>query len=108
MAASMVEARKRRMASSTCASVATTERESFARDSAIRVMASSWRMVMGMEERAEVVDSWAWICRRRETKCEDRASAAEGERRGAQRLFCCWGLVCVCVFVGGGSGRGGD
>ena len=32
-------------------------RDSFARDSAIRVMASSWRMVMGMEERAWEVAS---------------------------------------------------
>ncbi len=82
-----MEARKRRIASSTWDSVAVAERESLARDSAMRVMASSWRMVMGMEERAEVEDSWAWIWRRRETKWEERASAAGGERRGAQRLF---------------------
>ena len=40
------------MASSTWASVAMGEREIFASDSEMRMMASSWRTVMGMEERA--------------------------------------------------------
>ena len=39
------------MASSTCFSVATGERLSLASDSVMRTMASSWRTVMGMEER---------------------------------------------------------
>lgn len=49
-------------------------------------MASSWRTVMGIEERALAVTSEAWICRRMDTKWEESFSAAVGERRGAQRL----------------------
>jgi len=82
----MVEARKRRMASSTWASVAMAERDSLARDSEMRMMASSWRTVMGMEERALAESSALWTWRRMETKWEESFSAAEGERRGAQRL----------------------
>jgi len=93
----MVLARKRRMASSTWASVAIVWRESLARDSAMRMMASSWRMVMGMEERVPEVSSVAWIWRRRETKWEESFSAAGGERRGAQRLV--FDLVHFCLFL---------
>lgn len=62
------------------------ERESLARDSVMRIMASSWRTVMGMLERvlAEISAEWTW--RRMETKWEDSFSPASGERRGAQRL----------------------
>lgn len=74
------------MASSTWASVAVAERDSLARDSEMRMMASSWRTVMGMEERALAESSALCTCRRMETKCEESFSAAEGERRGAQRL----------------------
>jgi hypothetical protein len=56
----MVLARKRRMASSTCASVAMGERDSFASDSVMRVMASSWRTVIGIEERALAESSAEW------------------------------------------------
>ena len=52
----------------------------------IRMMASSWRTVMGMEERAEEAISAEWTWRRMETKCEESFSPASGERRGAQRL----------------------
>ena len=52
----------------------------------MRIMASSWRTVMGMEERVEVESSWVWSWRRMETKWEDSFSAAGGEREGAQRL----------------------
>lgn len=76
------------MASSTCASVAVTERESLARDSLMRIMASSWRTVMGMEERVFVLSSAARTWRRMETKWDESFSAAAGERRGAQRLGC--------------------
>lgn len=62
------------------------ERESLARDSVMRMMASSWRTVMGMEERVEAAISEAWIWRRMETKWEESFSPASGERRGAQRL----------------------
>lgn len=62
------------------------ERESLARDSVMRMMASSWRTVMGMEERVEAAISEAWICRLMETKWEESFSPASGERRGAQRL----------------------
>jgi len=48
------------MASSTWDSSAMGERESFARDSVMRMMASSWRTVIGMEERAEDAISEAW------------------------------------------------
>lgn len=75
------------MASSTCDSVAMGERESLARDSDIRVMASSCRTVMGMEERALAEISAVWIWRRIETKWDESFSAASAERRGAQRLF---------------------
>ena len=61
-------------------------RESLARDSVMRIMASSWRIVMGIEERVEEASSEEWICRRMETKCEESFSPASGERRGAQRL----------------------
>ena len=47
-----MDAKNRRMASSTCASVAMGDRESLARDSVIRMIASSCRTVMGMEDRA--------------------------------------------------------
>lgn len=82
----MVEAKKRRIASSTCCSVAMGERESLASDSVMRMMASSWRTVMGMEERALAEISALWTCRRMETKWEESFSPASGERRGAQRL----------------------
>lgn len=62
------------------------DRESLARDSVMRMMASSWRTVMGMEERAEAASSAEWTCRRMETKWEESFSPASGERRGAQRL----------------------
>lgn len=63
------------------------ERESLASDSEIRMMASSWRTVMGIEDRALAEISAEWICRRMETKCEESFSAASAERRGAHRLF---------------------
>jgi len=44
---------------------------------------------MGMEERALAESSALWTWRRMETKWEESFSAAEGERRGAQRLG--WG-----------------
>lgn len=75
------------MASSTCASVAMAESESLARDSLMRIMASSWRTVMGIEDRALALSSALCTWRRIETKCEESFSAASGERRGAQRLF---------------------
>lgn len=81
-----MDARKRRIASSTWASVARGERESLARDSAMRMMASSWRTVMGMEERVDEASSAEWTWRRMETKWEESFSAASGARRGAQRL----------------------
>jgi hypothetical protein len=86
LTASIVEHRKRRMASSTCFSVAMGDRESLARDSVMRTMASSWRTVMGMEERALASSSEAWTCLRMATKCEESFSAAASLRRGAQRL----------------------
>ena len=52
----------------------------------MRIMASSWRIVMGMEERVEEASSLEWIWRRMETKWEESFSPASGERRGAQRL----------------------
>ena len=76
------------MASSTWCSVATGARESLARDSVMRIMASSWRTVMGMLERAFAAISDEWTCRRMETKWEESFSPASGERRGAQRLKC--------------------
>lgn len=74
------------MASSTCDSVAIGERESLARDSEIRMMASNCRTVIGMEERALAEISAVWIWRRIETKWDESFSAASAERRGAQRL----------------------
>lgn len=74
------------MASSTWDSVAMGERESLARDSVMRMMASSWRTVMGMLERVLAEISAECTCRRMETKWEDSFSPASGERRGAQRL----------------------
>ena len=68
------------MASSTWDSVATGERVSLASDSEIRIMASSWRTVMGMEERAWADSSAEWTWRRMETKWEESFSAAAGER----------------------------
>lgn len=62
------------------------QRASLARDSVMRIMASSWRTVMGIEERDEEAISAEWTCRRMETKCEESFSPASGERRGAQRL----------------------
>ena len=82
----MVDAKKSRIASSTWASVATGDRESLARDSAIRIMASSWRTVMGMDERVAVESSVLCTCRRIDTKWEESFSLAAGERRGAHRL----------------------
>lgn len=74
------------MASSTWDSEAMGERESLARDSEMRIMASSWRTVMGIEERALALSSAECTCRLMETKWEESFSAASGERRGAQRL----------------------
>ncbi len=85
--ASMVLAKKSRIASSTCSVVAIGDRESFASDSVMRTMASSWRTVMGMELRALRSTSFWWTCLRICTKCEDSFSAASGLRRGAQRLI---------------------
>ncbi len=85
------------MASSTWVSSAMGERESLARDSVMRIMASSWRMVMGMEERAEAAISAEWTWRRMETKWEESFSPASGERRGAQRLG--WWISDVVVMV---------
>ena len=62
------------------------ERESLARDSVMRMMASNCRTVIGMEERALAESSALRTWRRMETKCEDSFSAASGARRGAQRL----------------------
>lgn len=74
------------MASSTCVSSAMGDRVSLASDSVMRIMASSWRTVMGMEERRLAVFSDCATRLRMETKCDDSFSAALGERRGAQRL----------------------
>jgi len=82
----MVDARNKRIASSTCVSVATVLNVSLASASVIRIMASNWRTVMGMEERSLDSSSDLWTCLRMETKWEDRRSAASGERTGAQRL----------------------
>ena len=88
----MVDARNSRIASSTCVSLATGERASFAKDSVIRMMASSWRTVIGMEDRALADISALCTCRRIETKCEESFSAASAERRGAHRLC----LLAIC------------
>ena len=58
------------------------QRESLARDSVMRIMASSWRTVMGMEEREEEAISAEWTWRRMETKWDESFSPASGERRG--------------------------
>ena len=76
------------MASSTWASVAMGCSVSFASDSVIRMMASSWRTVMGMELRADACDSESATVRRMVTKCEESFSVAAGERRGAHFLWC--------------------
>ena len=73
--------------------------DSLARDSVMRMMASSCRTVMGMLERAFAEISAEWTWRRMETKWEDSFSPASGERRGAQRL----GLI--VRFVGTKEGR---
>lgn len=85
--ASIVEARNNLIASSTCSVVAILDSDILARDSVIRMIASSWRTVMGMEDRAFRSISLAWTCLRIWTKCEESFSAASGERRGAQRLW---------------------
>jgi hypothetical protein len=55
--------------------------------SVMRMMASSWRTVMGIEERTLVSSSAAWTCLRMETKWEESFSAASGERWGAHLLL---------------------
>ena len=75
------------MASSTYSSVAIGLRDSLAKDSVMRMIASSWRTVIGMLDRVDVESSWLWTCLRMETKCEESFSLAAGERRGAQRLL---------------------
>ena len=60
---------------------------SLARDSVMRMMASSWRTVMGMEERTLAVFSERATWLRMETKWEESFSVASRERRGAQRLW---------------------
>ena len=52
----------------------------------MRIMASSWRTVIGMLERMLDVRSDTATRLRIETKCEDSFSVAAAERRGAQRL----------------------
>jgi len=52
----------------------------------MRIMASSWRTVMGIDDRALASSSAAWTCLRMETKWEESFSAASGESLGAQRL----------------------
>lgn len=84
--ASMVEQRNSRIASSTCSSVAIGDSVSFASDSVIRTIASSWRTVMGIDDRVLASISAAWTCRRMETKWDDSFSAAAGLKRGAHRL----------------------
>ena len=101
------------MASSTWVSSAMGERESLARDSVIRMMASSWRIVMGMEERALAEISAECTCRRMATKWEESFSPASGERRGAQRLerkvsFEVGGFFRGKEWVGWGGGGGGE
>jgi hypothetical protein len=48
---------------------------------------------MGMEERVLASSSAAWTCLRMATKWDESFSAAESERRGAQRLERGWVLV---------------
>jgi hypothetical protein len=43
---------------------------------------------MGILDRVLELDSDAATRRRMETKCDESFSAACGDRRGAQRLFC--------------------
>jgi len=74
------------MASSTCSSVEIGESVSLARDSVIRTMASSWRTVIGIEERALAVSSAACTCLLIETKCDDNFSAASADSLGAHFL----------------------
>ena len=59
----------------------------FARDSDIRMMASSCRTVMGMEERSSLSRSTCWTSLRRETKWEESISDASADKRGAHRLL---------------------
>jgi hypothetical protein len=59
----------------------------FARDSDIRIMASSCRTVMGMEDLSSLSRSTCWTSLRRETKWEESISDASADRRGAHRLF---------------------
>jgi hypothetical protein len=59
----------------------------FARDSDIRIMASSCRTVMGMEERSSLSRSTCWTSLRRETKWEESISDASADKRGAHRLL---------------------
>ena len=58
-----------------------------AKDSDIRMMASSCRTVMGMEERSSLSRSTCWTSLRRETKCEESISDASADKRGAHRLL---------------------
>jgi hypothetical protein len=58
-----------------------------ARDSDIRMMASSCRTVMGMEERSSLSRSTCWTSFRRETKWEESISDASADKRGAHRLL---------------------
>lgn len=67
-------------------------------------MASSWRTVMGMEERAFASSSVAWTCLRIETKWDESFSAAASLRRGAQRLG---GIISV-VYHGQAYAEGLD
>lgn len=62
LTASMVLAKNSRIASSTCDSEAIGESDSFARDSVMRMMASSCLTVIGMEDRALASSSAAWTC----------------------------------------------
>jgi len=74
------------MASSTCSSVAIGESVSLASDSVMRTMASSWRTVIGIEERALAVSSAACTCLLIDTKCDDSFSAASADSLGAHFL----------------------
>jgi hypothetical protein len=58
-----------------------------ARDSDIRMMASSCRTVMGMDERSSLSRSTCWTSLRRETKWEESISDASADKRGAHRLL---------------------
>lgn len=62
------------------------ESEILASDSEMRMMASSCRTVMGIDDRVFAETSTLCTCRRIETKWEESFSAASGERCGAQRL----------------------